>query len=212
MMNLLTLKRFAAGVLLACLGSCGVSTPPKAPPKAEPIAPPIAQKVDSPAQKEEILAQLYSRQKQLDLCALKFERERSRQASAIYSVGRQKYLVQLHCFLAAYQVNYEYYLVKKTDSDFQISPLKLTVFNPDASGKWQGEETKGIAGLPEFDLSSQTLSIYTKRNGAGTCGSLARYDFKGNSFQLVKYLAKECDDNYIEPEKYPQIYPSTTNN
>jgi len=212
MMNLLTLKRFAAGVLLVCLGSCGTSTPPKAPPKAQPKAPLMAQKVDSPAQKEEILAQLYDRQKQLDLCAVKLNRERSRQASAIYAIGKQNYLVQVHCFLAAYQGNYEYYFVKKTDSDFQISPLKLTVFNPDAGGKWQREKTKGIAGLPEFDLSSQTLSVFTKRNGAGTCGSLAHYDFKGNSFQLVKYLAKECDDNYIEPEKYPQIYPSTTNN
>jgi len=234
MMNLLTLKRFAAGVMLACLGSCGTSTPPIEPPitqpkpppieqpieppKPPPIEPPIDRKVDSP-EKEEILAQLYDRQKQLDLCAYQLERSRSRSpfASAVYSNGKQNYLVEVLCSMAAYQGNYEYYFVKKTDSDLQISPLTLTVLYHSRSGeKWQ--EQKVISGQTGFDLSSQTLSVYTKMNAAGTCGSVGHYEFKGNSFQMVKYFAKECDrrrpeNNYPQgPENYPQIYPSTTNN
>ncbi|MGK7928587.1 MAG: DUF1176 domain-containing protein [Spirulina sp.] len=162
------------------------------------------------AREEEFLEQLYDRQEKLQLCEFEFDRERSREVSQIYRVGEQKYVVELLCFMAAYQGNYEYYLIETKNSRLDIHPLMITVFNPNSSGEWTREENRDIAGLPSFDAETRILTLYSKGNGVGTCGSLARYEFDGEKFQLVNYRAKaECDDRYIEPENYPQIYPLT---
>jgi len=159
-----------------------------------------------------ILAQLYAQEESLELCDDFLDRDYSQNASQVFALNEQAYLVQVGCFLAAYQANYEFFTYTPTDADTdsggEFTPLTLTVFNQTESGDISQAEVRNVAGLSTYSPATRSLNIFTKYRGIGDCGTLADYQLKDGKFELVKYQAKfDCDGNYVEPEEYPQIFP-----
>ncbi|MGB7444538.1 MAG: DUF1176 domain-containing protein [Coleofasciculaceae cyanobacterium] len=151
---------------------------------------------------------LYDNAKRLGICEDNFDPEAAETESSLYQVGEKKYLVQLMCFMAAYQGAYEYLLLTQTPNGLEAQPLTLTRFEEDSTGKLQKTDARSIGGLTEYDPEKQLLTVFTKYRGIGDCGSLAQYKFSEDQLQLVEYKAKqECDGNYVEPDEYPQVYP-----
>lgn len=158
--------------------------------------------------REEVLAALYAQKDTLKLCDEVFDRDYSQSASQVFSLDEQTYLMQVGCFSAAYQANFEFWQYEKTESGVTFTPLMLTSFNQNSSGDPIREETKTLAGLATYSPATRSLNIFTKFRGIGDCGSMADYQLKNGKFELVKYQAKfDCDGNYVEPDDYPQIFP-----
>lgn len=158
--------------------------------------------------KEDARQYLYDNAERLGICEDDFNPEAAESESSLYQVGEGKYLVQLMCFMAAYQGAYEYLLLTQTPAGLEAKPLTLARFEEDDAGELQKTDARSIGGLTEYDPEKQLLTVFTKYRGIGDCGSLAQYQFSEDQLQLVKYKAKqECDGNYIEPDEYRQIYP-----
>jgi Protein of unknown function (DUF1176) len=156
-----------------------------------------------PTPKQEILSYFDRNRTKLGLC-----KDNPQPEAAAYSevtkVGDRRYLVQFQCFLGAYQGGYEFYLYSATPQ-VRVQPLTLRRYTFGA-GTWSQE--RAIGGLTNFDAQKQQLSIFSKSRGPGDCGSFSRYKLEGNTLKLQEYRVKEaCDGNFVDPEKYPKIYP-----
>lgn len=152
---------------------------------------------------------LYDNREELNVCDGTIEPEISQEASETYAIASDKALVQVLCFMAAYQGAYQYYVYAETDEGVEVTPLEFTTYLPGENGEYQAEMTRDLGGLPTYDPDSQVLTMFSKGRGLGDCGSWAQYQLQSEAFELREYRLKDdCDGNYVEPEEYPQIYPS----
>lgn len=162
----------------------------------------------SPEIRQQILTELYSQQQALNLCDGFLDQNYSQTESQVFALDAETYLVHLQCSLAAYQASFEFLTYQKTALGGKFTPMTLTVFNDNPSGKPTQENVRTLGGMPTYHPETRSLTIFTKFRGLGDCGSLANYELKDGQFQLVKYQAKfACDGNGIDPQQYPQIFP-----
>ena len=156
-----------------------------------------------------ILAYFYSNKDSLNLCDSSLDENYSLTASKVYQIDDNKYLVQMSCFLAAYQPSVEFWLYQKTNtaSGVDVQPLNLVEYRQE-EGKKTKNEVHNIGGLATYDEGQRRLTVFTKFRGIGDCGAFSEYRFDGNKFDLVTYRAKfDCDGNFMPPEQYPQVGP-----
>lgn len=127
--------------------------------------------------------------------------------SKAFKISDQKYIVQIQCFLAAYQGAFEYVLWIDESPQPRVIPLQFDTFQEPKSGeKPQKLTTRAIAGLPRVNVRSQTISNFTKFRGLGDCGSSSVYKLEGERLVLKEYRAKyTCDGEYVQD--LPLIYP-----
>jgi hypothetical protein len=141
----------------------------------------------------------------LGVCADVMDEEMARDQSQIYALGNNQYLIEVMCFLAAYQGSYEYWLYEPASE--AIAPLSFQVFYEDGDN-WQSVQVQTLGGLPTYDPAQQRLEIFTKFRGPGDCGSFAQYQWQGSGFELVEFRAKSaCDGVALDVDDYPIIYP-----
>lgn len=145
----------------------------------------------------------------LGICKDNFRSEDGKRGmgSKAFQISDKKYLVQVMCFLAAYQGNFEYVLWIDEAEKPRVVPLEFDSFQePKAGEKPQRITDRSIAGLPRFNVRSQTMTNFTKFRGVGDCGSSALYKLEGDRMVLQEYRAKyACDGNYVQD--LPVIYP-----
>jgi Protein of unknown function (DUF1176) len=127
--------------------------------------------------------------------------------SKAFQISDKKYLVQVQCFLAAYQGNFEYILWIDEPQKPRVVPLEFDSFQePKAGEKPKRITDRSIAGLPRVNVRSQTMTNFTKFRGVGDCASSALYKLEGDRMVLQEYRAKyACDGNYVQD--LPIIYP-----
>jgi hypothetical protein len=117
---------------------------------------------------ETILNEVISRQKSLQVCDFQFDSEAARKSSKVYIGDNGEHLVQLLCFMAAYQGAYTFLRVDTTQPELEIEPLELE-----------------IAGFPEYDPKTKILSNASKFTGAGTCIQETQHYWNGNELKLI---------------------------
>lgn len=169
----------------------------------------------SPPQKsdQDILKIIYSKENEIKLCDGQLDPEVSRQSSSVYALNKQEYLVEILCFMGAYQGNYEYILYKNEGGNLTIKPLLFKSFIADGQGKFNSTTVRSLAGISNYNSEQKVLNVYTKDRGLGDCGSTAQYQWGNNDFELIEYKSKsECDGNALEPEDYPVIYTNKKQN
>lgn len=127
--------------------------------------------------------------------------------SRAFKITDQKYLVQIQCFLAAYQGAFEYVLWVNDSPQPRVIPLEFDSFQEAKAGETPTRiSSREIAGIPRFNPRSQILTNFTKFRGLGDCGSSALYKLEGERMVLQEYRAKyECDGEYIKD--FPIVYP-----
>jgi hypothetical protein len=127
--------------------------------------------------------------------------------SKAFQITDKKYLVQIQCFLAAYQGAFEYVLWIDDAPQPRVVPLDFDSFQEPKSGEKPKRITdRSIAGTPRFNVRSQTMTNFTKFRGLGDCGSSALYKLEGDRMVLQEYRAKyACDGKYVQD--FPIIYP-----
>lgn len=131
----------------------------------------------------------------------------SEENTTIYELKSTEYLIEVFCFVGAYQGTYQYILYDANQAEHQLGTLSFTIFDERGESLEIGD-TSLLTGYPEFDSETQMLTVDRKARGLGDCGSYAVYQWQNNSFNLVEYRHKgECDGIYIPVEEYPLIYP-----
>ncbi len=159
----------------------------------------------SEEEKQVIVTNIYDNQENLGLCNQERDQALSPNSAQIYPLNKKQYLVEILCFLGAYQGNYQYLLYNPIDST--MTKISFTTFR-DNLQDLQLTNTVTLNGMPEFDNIEKTLSLQTKSRGLGDCGSFALYQWENEKFTLKEYRYKsDCDGVYLPPEEYPLIYP-----
>jgi hypothetical protein len=127
--------------------------------------------------------------------------------SKAFQITDKKYLVQIQCFLAAYQGAFEYVLWIDESPKPRVVALEFDGFREGKDGAKPTRITeRAIAGAPRFNVRSQVMTNFTKFRGVGDCGSSASYKLEGDRMVLQEFRAKyECDGKYIQD--FPIIYP-----
>lgn len=127
--------------------------------------------------------------------------------SQFFKIANKKYVVQVMCYLGAYQGRYEYYLLTENSGRVQSKPLSLLKINEDAGRRIRTQDN-AIVGLPTFNAATKELVVFNKYRGIGDCGTFGKYKFENDRFVAKELRAKfDCDGNFIEPERYQKIYP-----
>ncbi len=145
----------------------------------------------------------------LGICKDNFRAEDGQRGmgSKAFQISEKKYLVQVQCFLAAYQGAFEYVLWIDESPKPRVVTLEFDSFQEPKNGEKPKRITSNaISGMPRFNARSQTLTNFTKFRGVGDCGSAAIYKLDGDRMVLQEYRAKyECDGKYVQD--FPIIYP-----
>ncbi|WP_373479017.1 DUF1176 domain-containing protein [Geminocystis sp.] len=158
-----------------------------------------------PKNKQEIINKVYTQQKSLNLCNQQQDKGLSKDSANIYSLNNQQYLIEIICFLGAYQSNYQYLFFDQNLGKIEV--INFDTFD-NSTDNLKLIKTNTLNGMTDFELTNQTLILITKSRGMGDCGSFARYKWTNNQFELKEYrYKKDCDEVYISPENYPLIYP-----
>jgi hypothetical protein len=128
-----------------------------------------------------ILNEVFAKQSALGVCQDTFNLEQSKNGSKLYHTGPDQYLVQLLCFQAAYQGNYAFLTVDRSQVSTNIIPLEL-----------------GLAGSPNFDPETRILSNGYKFRGIGDCIESTEHRWTGDDFvllsaTLVEALPQSCE-------------------
>lgn len=200
---LLTTTLLLAGT--ACAGPAPAPEQPSTPPPATTSASPSATSAASPTPVSDaaIATQFLAKREQFGACQDEYRPLENNQGTVAYRINDQTYLVQVQCFLAAYQGNYEFFAyAPATDT---AKKLTVTQYSQDEQGQWQKAENPSVGGLPDFDATTQTLIINTKYRGLGDCGSVGTYTFAENSLKLTEFKAKAECDGKMEP--FVTVYP-----
>ena len=119
-------------------------------------------------QSETILKEVISRQKSLQACNFNFDAEAALEFSQVYTNEKGQHLVQLLCYMAAYQGAFTFLEVDTTQPEMKITPLELE-----------------LAGFPAFDPKTNILSNAYKFIGAGTCIQETQHYWGGNGLRLI---------------------------
>ncbi len=159
----------------------------------------------NPEQKADIILQVEQQREDLNLCNQEKDQALSNNSTQVYSLNQSKYLVEILCFLGAYQGNYQY--LWGSQNDKKLNKINFPIFRRDESGL-KLSNTFTLVGGTEFDDINQILMVKTKARGLGDCGSYIEYKWQNSQFTLKEYRDKsECDGVYLEPQNYPLIYP-----
>jgi hypothetical protein len=159
----------------------------------------------STQEKQAIIEKVYSQQQEINLCNQQRDKDLSQDSANIFVLNDRTYLIEIMCFLGAYQSNYQYLLFDRTSEE--ITVLNFDTFD-NSTDNLKLTNTNTINGLTDFDVTEKNLIVITKSRGIGDCGSFAQYKWTDNRFKLIEYrYKKDCDEIYLPPENYPLIYP-----
>jgi Protein of unknown function (DUF1176) len=137
-----------------------------------------------------------------------FKKNKNRQLN-VFRIGKDKFFVEVLCFWANYQGNFEFFIYEKFGENISLKPLLLREFSLDKNGSIKEANKKSVAALSRFDPINQTLELIAKSRGSGGCGFLARYKYDDDKLNLLLFRAQfECVRRKgYNPDQYPIIYP-----
>ncbi|OIP72186.1 MAG: hypothetical protein AUK48_11495 [Oscillatoriales cyanobacterium CG2_30_44_21] len=148
------------------------------------------------------------KRQELGVCQDQFSAEtlKAGLGSRSFKISDKKYIVQVQCFLGAYQGAFEFVLWLDESPQPKVIPLQFDGFQEPKDGqKPQKITSRAIAGLPKVNVRTQTISNFTKFRGVGDCGSSSLYKLEGDRLVLQEFRAKyECDGEYVQD--FPIIY------
>ena len=121
---------------------------------------------------KQVLLIIYIKEEELQLCDGQLDKEVSSQSSSIYPLNNQEYIVEILCFMGAYQGNYEYIYYQNNREKSTIKPLAFKSFIADRNGNFTSNNSRTLAGIPNYNVNQKILNVYTKDRGIGDCGSI----------------------------------------
>lgn len=150
----------------------GCSTPTDSSPEQATIEPnqaPVVQELEAtPLSDTEVLQYVFENVEDLGVCDGEFDVATSQEVSSVYKLNEEQRLIELLCFMGAYQGSYTYLLYSPTATGTALQTLNIDV-----------------AGLPTFDPSQNILTVVTKHTGSGACVETTQYQWKETDFEQI---------------------------
>jgi hypothetical protein len=114
-------------------------------------------------------------------------------------------LIQVHCFLGAYQGESIFYL---ETPDGPLGPLEFPQVDSTEAGVLMVRPTPTLTGLAEVDASAAKLTLLYRYRGLGDCGQRLIYLLTGEEPTLEALQLRECGTaDPVPPEGWPQVPP-----
>jgi hypothetical protein len=185
---ILPLTAILASSLMSCASPSGSNTSETVPTPNTPntTTSPTSSTVTDKNQvsSETILDQVINRQQSLQVCNFEFNREAAREFSQVHIGENNQHLVQLLCFMAAYQGAFTFLEVDTSGSEMKITPLEIE-----------------MAGFPTYDPKTKILANAYKLTGAGTCVQETQHYWNGGggglqliSSEFISQAPNGCQD------------------
>ncbi len=159
----------------------------------------------TPSQATAIARQFLAQRERFGACQEEFRPIDSQEAAIAYPIDADTYFVQVQCFLAAYQGNYEFFAY--TPANQTAQRLTVTQYTQNEQGQWQKAEQTSVGGLPTYAPTTKTLTINSKYRGLGDCGAIGTYTVAAKTLKLTEFKAKPTCDGKMEP--FLPVYPIT---
>ncbi len=157
---------------------------------------------------QDLFSYLYENRQVLNLCQGEIDLEIAQKNFKTYRIDSQTQLIELICFLGAYQGNYQYLIYQEKPQQTLIKLLTFDIFQETDTGEMTRIPITSLGGLTDYDPQSRSLKVVTKYRGLADCGSWGKYQWDQSEFKLVEYRLKaNCDGQYVQPENYAQVYP-----
>jgi hypothetical protein len=116
-------------------------------------------------------------------------------------LGGGQALVEVRCWIAAYQSGSIFFLVRKGAAD-GARLLRFQVADK------QGFATTISLSDADFDEKTRIMRSFYKGRGAGDCGAIGEWKWTGSDFKLVRYLSKpDCDGKPFDDDDEWQVFP-----
>ncbi|MDX2255262.1 MAG: DUF1176 domain-containing protein [Pseudanabaenaceae cyanobacterium bins.39] len=162
---------------------------------------------DSGTSSTDPLQYVLQNREKLGLCKDNFQENTGGMGSRAFKLNDRQYLVQIQCFLAAYQGSFEFVLWSDEGSQPRVVNLEFDRFEETSTGAKPKRVTdRTLVGLPRVNVRSQTITNFTKFRGVGDCGSSALYKLEGDRVVLQEFRAKyTCDGEYVQD--FPIVFP-----
>ena len=144
-----------------------------------------------------------------DSCEKAFDnRDGAWSGLTFWPIGPKQYLVEVQCFLAAYQADNMYAWYDEGMEPPRSKFLSFTIYASEDGKKIVQDQVTELAGLSEFNAEQKELWVTSKARGLGDCGSFAKYGFQDGAAILKEFRAKfQCDEKWQEPKTYEQLFP-----
>lgn len=111
-----------------------------------------------------------------------------------YELSPGTYLLQVTCYLGAYQGESVFLIVKRDSAQPDARLVNLQVYSAEDNNiaHLTSRHETSVMGVPSFDDKTKTLTIFNKSRGIGDCGIITVYDFSGASINPpVKHVSAE---------------------
>jgi len=119
-----------------------------------------------------------------------------------YKMADGRELVEVVCFLGAYQGQQIYYLRAKNGG---FTLLEFDQFESPNKGVLEPYRAAEVTGSVQMTAAGGQLKVFRKYRGIGDCGQLLTYSLEKEQPQLVEFRTRQCDDDvkkYIPPDKW----------
>lgn len=122
----------------------------------------------------------------------------------VYKIAGGRELVEIVCFLGAYQGQQIYYL-RAPNGSFTL--LEFDQFESPNVGVLEPYRAAEVTGTSQLITPSNQLKVFRKYRGIGDCGQLLTYSLEKAQPQIIEFRTRKCEDNktYIPPEKWRQV-------
>lgn len=122
----------------------------------------------------------------------------------VYKIADGRELVEVTCFLGAYQGQQIYYLSTPQGS---FTLLEFDQFESPDVGVLEYHRAAEVTGISQLNLSDSQLKVFRKYRGIGDCGQLLTYSLEKIQPRLIEFRTRNCEDSkrYIPSEKWRQV-------
>lgn len=116
-----------------------------------------------------------------------------------YELTSHKYLIEVVCYLGAYQGVSNYFFLDESKSPPRAELLTFKKYYYDDSSKLMATTTEDLPG-GQFVSSTKKLIILNKYRGPGDCGTYSVYSFPLFYPELAEFRAQPICDEYVSPD------------
>ncbi|MCC6328210.1 MAG: DUF1176 domain-containing protein [Acidobacteria bacterium] len=140
-----------------------------------------------------------------------------------YSLGNNKWLLEVAVGMGAYQGTYRYYFLDESRGNHYWKEVLFRQILSNHANETREALEPELGGLPSYDHTTRLITTFFKGRGIGDCGSLITYRFSEGETELVEYRHRDMPaaDEDIDfedippPEEWPALditvnYPQWT--
>ncbi len=126
-----------------------------------------------------------------------------------YSLGNDRWLLQVTLDFGAYQGTYSFYYLDETREPKRWKIVKFRTLYWLEDGRITEALDAELFGIAFYEPETETIRTFVKGRGIGDIGSLITYKFRDGETELIEYRQNLEEQDFEEPEDFipPEEWP-----